>query len=122
LETAADQLARSRGTTRHIILITDGDSNRSPADHFPLVATIAQRQISITTIRIGDDTVNLQLLSHMSEKTGGRFYHVEDVEALPQLIIKDTKQVMGDKDDDDDKHKEIVPRVGERGQILQDLD
>ncbi len=121
LETAADQLARNRGSIRHIILLTDGDSNRSPADHYPLVATIAQRQISITTIRIGQDTVNLQLLSYMSEKTGGRFYHVEDVEVLPQLIVKDTKQVMRDKDDDDDKPKEIVPRVGERGQILQGL-
>jgi Ca-activated chloride channel homolog len=122
LETAADQLARTRGSIRHIILLTDGDSNRSPADHYPLVATIAQRQISITTLRIGDDTVNLQLLSYMAEKTGGRFYHVEDVEVLPQLMIKDTKQVMREKDDDADKPKEIVPRVGERGQILQGLD
>lgn len=121
LETAADQLARSRGTIRHIILLTDGDSNRSPVDHFPLIATIAQRQISITTIRIGLDTVNLQLLSYMSEKTGGRFYHVEDVEVLPQLLIKDTKQAMNEKDDEDTGPKEVVPRVGQRGQILQGL-
>jgi hypothetical protein len=121
LEEAADQLGRSRGTIRHIILLTDGDSNRSPTDHYPLVATIAQRQISITTIRIGLDTVNLQLLSFMSEKTGGRFYHVEDVEMLPQLLIKDTKQAMREKDDDEDKPKEIVPRVGERGMVLQGL-
>ncbi len=122
LETAADQLARSRVTIQHIVLITDGDTNRNPADHYPLVATIAQRQISITTIRIGDDTVNLQLLSHMSEKTGGRFYHVEDVEALPQLLVKDTKQALLEKDDDGNQPQEIVPRVGERGQILQGLD
>lgn len=121
LETAADQLAQSRGSIRHIILLTDGDSNRSPADHYPLIAAISQRQISVTTIRIGDDTVNLQLLSYMSDKTGGRFYHVEDVESLPQLMIKDTKQVMREKDDEDDKEKEILPRVGERGQILQGL-
>jgi Mg-chelatase subunit ChlD len=121
LETASDQLAQVRGAIRHIILLTDGDSNRSPADHYPLVASIAQRQISLTTIRIGADTVNLQLLSYMSDKTGGRFYHVADVELLPQLMIKDTKQVMREKDDDDDKPKEIVPRVGERGMILQGL-
>jgi uncharacterized membrane protein len=120
LESAADQLARSRGTIRHIILLTDGDSNRNPADHFPLVATIAQRQISITTIRIGADTVNLQLLSHMSEKTGGRFYHVQDVEVLPQLLVKDTRQALREEEEDD-RPKEIVPRVGERGQILQGL-
>lgn len=121
LETAADQLARTRGVIRHIILLTDGDSNRTPADHFPLVASIAQRQISITTIRIGLDTVNLQLLSYMSEKTGGRFYHVEDVEALPQLLIKDTRQTLNEKDDEDEGPKEIAPRVGQRGQILQGL-
>ena len=122
LETAADQLGQIRGAIRHIILLTDGDSNRSPADHYPLVASVAQRQISITTIRIGADTVNLQLLSYMSDKTSGRFYHVEDVELLPQLMIKDTKQVMREKDDDEDKSKEIVPRVGDRGMILQGLD
>ena len=122
LETAADQLARSRGSIRHVILLTDGDSNRSPVDHYPLVASIAQRQISLTTIRIGDDTVNLQLLSYMSEKTGGRFYHVENVEMLPQLMIKDTKQVMREKEDDEDKAKEVIPHVGERGQILSGLD
>ena len=121
LETASDQLAQMRGAIRHILLLTDGDSNRSPADHYPLTASIAQRQISITTIRIGSDTVNLQLLSYMSDKTGGRFYHVEDVELLPQLLIKDTKQMMREKDDDEDKPKEIVPRVGERGMILQGL-
>lgn len=121
LETASDQLAQTRGAIRHVLLLTDGDSNRSPADHYPLVASIAQRQISLTTIRIGSDTVNLQLLSYMSEKTGGRFYHVEDVEMLPQLMIKDTKQVMREKDDDEDKPKEIIPRVGERGMILQGL-
>jgi Mg-chelatase subunit ChlD len=122
LETASDQLAQTRGAIRHILLLTDGDSNRSPADHYPLVASVAQRQISITTVRIGSDTVNLQLLSYMSEKTGGRFYHVEDVEILPQLMIKDTKQVMREKDDDEDKPKEIIPRVGDRGMILQGLE
>src|SRR5262249_45222680 len=121
LETAADQLERNRGSIPPIILLTDGDSNRSPGEHYPLGRHNAQRQISINTRRIGDDTVNLQLLSYMSEKTGGRFYHVEDVEVLPQLIVKDTKQVMRDKDDDEDKPKEIIPRVGERGQILQGL-
>jgi Mg-chelatase subunit ChlD len=121
LETAADQLGQMRGAIRHIILLTDGDSNRSAADHYPLVATIAQRQITITTIRIGDDTVNLQLLSLMSERTGGRFYHVADVEVLPQLLIKDTRQAMRENDEDKDGPKEIVPRVGERGQVLQGL-
>src|SRR5260221_13466066 len=110
------------GSILYFFWLTDGDPRGTPADLYPLVGSIAQRQISITTLRIGDDTVNLQLLSYMSSKTGGRFYHVEDVESLPQLMIKDTKQVMREKDDDDEKEKEIIPRIGERRQILQRLD
>jgi Ca-activated chloride channel homolog len=122
LQSAADQLSQARGVIRHILLITDGDSNRAAADHYPLVATVAQRQITLTTIRIGSDTVNLQLLSDMSNRTGGRFYHVEDVEMLPQLLIKDTKQVMRENDDESEDPKEILPKIGERGQILSGLD
>ncbi|NOT53187.1 MAG: VWA domain-containing protein [Deltaproteobacteria bacterium] len=121
LQSAADQLSQARGVIRHILLITDGDSNRAAADHYPLVATVAQRQITLTTIRIGSDTVNLQLLSDMSKRTGGRFYHVEDVEMLPQLLIKDTKQVMRENDDENEDPKEILPKIGERGQILSGL-
>lgn len=122
LETAADQLGQMREAIRHIMLLTDGDSNRSAADHYPLVAAIAQRQITITTIRIGSDTVNLELLSYISEKTGGRFYHVVDAEALPQLLIKDTKQAIRERGEEDEEPKEVKPYVGIRGQILQGLE
>ncbi len=121
LEAAADQLSRSRRSIRHIILLTDGDTNRSPADHYPLIKTIAQRQISITTIRIGTDTVNLQLLSYMSEKTGGRFYHVEDATMLPQLLVRDTRRTLRQQNQEDEGPKDIVPHVGVRGQILRGL-
>ena len=121
LEAASDQLSRSRRSIRHIILLTDGDTNRSPADHYPLIKTIAQRQISITTIRIGTDTVNLQLLSYMSEKTGGRFYHVEDATMLPQLLVRDTRRTLRQQNQEDEGPKDIVPHVGVRGQILRGL-
>ena len=121
LEAAADQLSRSRRSIRHIILLTDGDTNRSPADHYPLIKTIAQRQISITTIRIGTDTVNLQLLSYMSEKTNGRFYHVKDASTLPQLLVKDTRRTIRQQDKEDEGPKDIIPHVGVRGQILRGL-
>ena len=124
LETAADQLGRTRRAIRHIILLTDGDTNRDPRDHYPLVNLITQRQISITTIRIGADTINLRLLSYMSEKTKGRFYHVYDAAKLPQLLVKDTKQTIGEHDEEDEEDqdpKEIHPLVGIRGQILRGL-
>ena len=121
LAAAADQLTRSRRSIRHIILLTDGDTNRSPTDHYPLVKTIAQRQISVTTIRIGADTVNLQLLSYLSEKTGGRFYHVEDATKLPQLLVRDTRRTIRRQDADDEGAADVRPQVGARGEILRGL-
>lgn len=121
LAAAADQLTRSRRSIRHVILLTDGDTNRSPTDHYPLIKTIAQRQISVTTIRIGADTVNLQLLSYLSEKTGGRFYHVEDATKLPQLLVRDTRRTIRRQDADDEGTADVRPRVGARGEILRGL-
>ena len=121
LQTAADQLSQTHGAIRHIMLLTDGDSNRSAADHYPLVTSIAQRHITITTIRIGSDTVNVELLSYISEKTGGRFYHVEDAQTLPQLLMTDTRQAIRERGEGDEEPQEVTPHVGTRGQILQGL-
>ena len=56
---------------RHIILLTDGDSNRSAEDHAELIAALARAEITVTSIRIGSDTVNLDLLDAISRATGG---------------------------------------------------
>jgi Mg-chelatase subunit ChlD len=92
LETARTQLVESGVSTKHIILLTDGDTNRGASDHYPLIAALRQAGISVTTIRIGDDTVNLTLLHDISSKTGGQFYHVENVETLPELMLRDTTE------------------------------
>ncbi|HXA55049.1 MAG TPA: VWA domain-containing protein, partial [Solirubrobacteraceae bacterium] len=46
---------------RHIILLTDGDTNRRAEDHDDLIAALARDDVTVTTIRIGDDLVNLDL-------------------------------------------------------------
>jgi Ca-activated chloride channel family protein len=102
LESARQQLVDSRTTARHVILLTDGDTNRGAADHYPLIAALARAQISVTTVRIGEDTVNLTLLNDISNRTGGQFYHVEHVETLPELLLKDTSNAL-----------EQVPRHGQ---------
>ena len=94
LESARRQLIDSHVGTKHAILLTDGDTNRGAADHYPLIAALSTADISVTTIRIGDDTVNLTLLHDISSRTGGQFYHVENVETLPELLLKDTSQAL----------------------------
>lgn len=101
LEIATAQLVQSALKSLHVILLTDGDTNRAAADHAAVVQAMNRLGISVTTIRIGDDDVNLEFLQQISRDTGGHFYHVENIELLPQLIVSDTRQVRAEKEKGD---------------------
>ena len=118
LESARSQLVDSRIGTKHAILLTDGDTNRGAADHYPLIAALEKAGISVTTIRIGDYTVNLTLLNDISSRTGGQFYHVENVETLPELMLKDTTQALAQAPRRDETY---APRVGSVSQALRGI-
>jgi Ca-activated chloride channel family protein len=118
LESARQQLVDSRTTTKHAILLTDGDTNRSAGDHYPLIAALAKAGISVTTIRIGEDTVNLTLLHDISNHTGGQFYHVENVETLPELLLKDTSQALEHVPPRD---RTLTPRLAGASQALRGI-
>ena len=61
LEIATAQLVQSGLKTLHIILMTDGDTNRGAADHAAVIQAMARLGITVSTIRIGDDDVNLDV-------------------------------------------------------------
>ncbi len=114
LDTARRHLVESGRRVRHIILLTDGDTNRAAEDHVELIAALARSDITVTTIRIGDDTVNLELLDAISRATGGEFHHVENVQALPQLMIRDTQRLMSNVPERGDR----ATRIGDPGAML----
>ena len=114
LDISRRNLLASGRRVRHVILLTDGDTNRHAEDHVELIAALAADRISVTTIRIGDDMVNLELLQTISRETGGLFHHVEDLEALPQLMISDTRRLI----DTAPYRDGAAPRIGEAGAML----
>lgn len=117
LSSARDQLATSRVSRRHIILLTDGDTNRAAGDHYPLMEQLRDAEISVTTIRIGDDDVNLRLLEDISAHTGGEFHHVQDVEILPDLMLRDTTRALAPAE----TGEEFFPEPGDRVEILKEI-
>lgn len=123
LEIAAAQLSSSSLDVRHVLLLTDGDTNRGAADHLPLIEALSRMGISVTTIRIGDDEVNLGLLKDISSQTRGRFYHVEDIERLPQLMVSDTRAASGESPPGEGTSRAPdeprPPQVGEESQIIR---
>jgi hypothetical protein len=94
LERAHRALVGAARPVRHVILLTDGDTNRRAVDHDDVIAALARDQVSVTTIRIGSDTGNLELLRRIAAATGGEFHHVADAAALPQLMIRDTRRLI----------------------------
>jgi uncharacterized membrane protein len=119
LHMAHDQLVDSRIQTKHVILLTDGDTNRGAEGHHDLIAELARDGISVSTIRIGDDMVNLKLLTEISNRTGGHFYHVENAETLPELMLQDTTKAMAQVEQPGQVY---APRVGSWSQVLGGVD
>src|SRR5262249_11694091 len=117
LDMARRDLVASGRRVRHIILLTDGDTNRRADDHVDLIAALARDDITVTAIRIGSDTVNLDLLKQISSQTSGEFHHVADVAALPQLMIRDTRRLI----DSPGSMVNAPARLGEPGPILAGL-
>ena len=70
LEIAAAQLAGSGLRALHVVLLTDGDSNRGAADHYELIRRMAALGISVSTIRIGTDDAGFELLRRIARRPG----------------------------------------------------
>ena len=120
LASAREQLAASRVSQRHMILLTDGDTNRAARDEYrSLIGEIAAAGISVTAIRIGDNTVNLKLLQDISSGTGGEFHHVEDVELLPDLMLQDTSKALNPLSRGAEA---FYPQFGRRSQLLRGIE
>ena len=94
LEIAAGDLIESGLSVRQIILLTDGDTNRQYHEHDLLISDLSRERIPVSTVRIGPDQANLRLLEDFAEATGGIFYRVQDIEKLPQLFIRLSRQAM----------------------------
>jgi Mg-chelatase subunit ChlD len=117
LDIARRNLVEADRPVRHIILLTDGDTNRRSDDHLDLIAALSRDDITVTTIRIGSDTGNLELLQQISRETGGEFHHVADATSLPQLMIRDTRRLI----DAPGTLVNAPARVGEWGPMLAGL-
>jgi Mg-chelatase subunit ChlD len=120
LVSARNQLQASRVTRRHIILLTDGDTNRAaPAEYRALTRSLAENKISVSTIRIGDNTVNLKLLQDLSEQTGGEFHYVENARSLPDLMLRETTRAISPLAQGSEQY---YPQFSTPSQALQGID
>lgn len=87
---AAEALQETDTSIRHVILLTDGQT--AGADCRPVAQQMAQQNITVSTVAVGDDA-DFALLQTIAGLTRGRFYPVLDPTRLPQIFVKEAQVV-----------------------------
>lgn len=94
----ADQLEEYLSAKRinRVILLSDGLANvgpSSPHDLRQLGSRLAEREISVTTIGVGDD-YNEDLMAGLAEASDANYYYVQDTEKLPEIFAKELGEML----------------------------
>ncbi len=93
LQAAFNTLRRSGARIKHIILLGDGDAEDAYA---PLVTAIRKAGVTVSTVATGAanggfaDYVTMQNIARWG---GGRYYQSDNVAAIPQIFLKETKAI-----------------------------
>ena len=92
LRDAYSALSRAEAQLKHIIFLTDGASSDSGYEQ--IIAMMAEKGITFTSVAIGD-AANQQLLRQLSSIGGGRFYAAGEYDNVPEIFAKETYLVSG---------------------------
>jgi Ca-activated chloride channel homolog len=87
LEAAFEAAASTDAPLKHIILMTDGESN--DRGYEDLLARMASNQITLSTLAIGSDA-DPRLLTTLAHLGGGRYYFTERTNQIPRIASKET--------------------------------
>ncbi len=87
LEEAFNEVKKEKVTTRHLVALTDGITERGDFDN--LVAKFKQARVTLSCVALGRDA-DVPFLSSLAQKGGGRFYFCEEAGSLPSVFVQET--------------------------------
>lgn len=91
MELGISQLRDIDAKTRHVVILTDGKSQRQ--EELPALATtLRDMNVKITTIAVGDDA-DPEMLRRIAVIGGGAAYSANNPLALPQIFLKAVRVV-----------------------------
>ena len=91
MKKAFDDLTDLDLQRKHIILLTDGQSDM-PADYEDIIEEGKNNNITMSTVAIGSDADQM-LLESLAESGGGRFYDVVDESTVPSILSRETSMM-----------------------------
>lgn len=102
VEKAYEDLGKTNLQRKHIILLTDGQSDMPP-NYEEVLANGRNEQITLSTVGIGADA-DQNLLESLAEEGGGRFYDVYDETTIPSILARETSMMTRTYIEDDPFH------------------
>jgi uncharacterized membrane protein len=90
LDMAFSDLMSVRARIKHVILLTDGQTQESGLPE--LTQALRAEGITVTTVGLGSD-VNRRLLEQIASVGGGRSYLTTDPENVPRIFMRETSTV-----------------------------
>jgi Ca-activated chloride channel homolog len=87
LEAAYQAAASTDAPLKHIVLLTDGESNDRGYEE--LIERMRPAQITLSALAIGSDS-DTRLLSGLARLGGGRYYFTERAAQIPRIASKET--------------------------------
>lgn len=95
LATAANRLELAQAMTKHIILLSDGNTAFHEDAYQALILALREQKASVSTIGIGAAFINTDFLKWLAGSTGGTFYHLKNLNDLPHLVTRDVEEATG---------------------------
>lgn len=112
LSEAYRKIVSSPATYKHIVLLTDGISEEG--DSLDLAKEAAERQVTISTVGLGQD-VNRSYLERVASLSHGNSYFLSEPQGLEQILLRDVMEHSGSTA----VEKPLVPIVNKPAEILE---
>ena len=90
LQAGMERLKEVQLPQKHVIILSDGNTQERDFDE--LIDAALFEDITFSTLAVGDD-INAELLQRLAGKSGGGYYRVTSLEAIPALIFEDRLQI-----------------------------
>jgi Ca-activated chloride channel family protein len=90
LDMAFQDLAVTRARVKHVILLTDGQTQESGIPE--LVQAMSAEGITVSIVGLGSDT-NRAMLQQLATLGGGRAYFTQDPHNIPRIFMRETSTV-----------------------------
>ncbi len=90
LKEAFEKLRKENSIVKHIIVLSDGLSEKGEFEK--IVKKMAEAKITVSTVAIGNDA-DIELMKNIAQWGKGKFYFTSDIHSLPRIFTTEVLRV-----------------------------